>query len=556
MTLSADGTGVFMEKRALLAVILSIGVFYLFSLLYGPQQKQAAVETAPPSAVTTQNVGAAPAVSVQPVTADPVPAAPVGKPAHEVVVETDRYTAVFSGAGASLKSLTLKDFRESNKPDAQLVTLLAQSDPAALPFATRGVGFALSGQAVYSPSVTGLKLSAGEQKQLVFTYVDAQGFVVRKTYGFDAASYAITLDTQLVNNSAAAVVGSFQHTISSFFEPPKTDGAGESFLPFVTSSRYETYGISLYADNSLHTTVPGDVASSSKKFDKTVAWAALNDKYFLSAVMAVNNSIASVELKKSAAGFLESDITTPAFSAAPGQSVTVSHKLFIGPKDIDILKAQGSSLEQSLDLGWFSALAKPMLYSLKFFYNYVGNYGTAIIIITVILKIIFFPLTHKSYKSMKDMSKLQPKMMALKEKFKNDKEAMNRAVMELYREHKVNPLGGCLPMLVQIPVFFALYKALMFSIELRHAPFYLWITDLSDKDPFYVTPILMGATMFIQQKLTPSNMDELQQKIMLSLPIIFTFMFLTFPSGLVLYWLVNNILTIAQQLYINKLVKD
>jgi len=197
-----------------------------------------------------------------------------------------------------------------------------------------------------------------------------------------------------------------------------------------------------------------------------------------------------------------------------------------------------------------------MLHALKFFYGYIPNFGIGIIIITVVLKILFFPLTHKSYKSMKDMSKLQPKMAALKEKFKNDKDGLNKAVMELYREHKVNPLGGCLPMIVQIPVFFALYKALMFSIELRHAPFMLWITDLSDKDPYYITPLLMGVTMFIQQKMSPSNMDEMQQKIMLALPVVFTFMFLTFPSGLVLYWLVNNILTIGQQLYINKLVKD
>jgi YidC/Oxa1 family membrane protein insertase len=157
---------------------------------------------------------------------------------------------------------------------------------------------------------------------------------------------------------------------------------------------------------------------------------------------------------------------------------------------------------------------------------------------------------------MKDMQKIQPKMAALKEKFKDDRDAMNKAVMELYRDHKVNPLGGCLPMVVQIPVFFALYKALMFSIELRHAPFLLWVTDLSDKDPYYVTPVIMGITMFVQQKMTPSQMDPIQQKMMLALPVVFTFMFLSFPSGLVLYWLVNNVLTIGQQMYINKLVKD
>ena len=300
--------------------------------------------------------------------------------------------------------------------------------------------------------------------------------------------------------------------------------------------------------------MPKDLASASKRYDKQIRWVGLNDKYFLGALLAVQNSIASVELKKNANGFLEAAIATPVFTVAPGQTGTTQHKLFVGPKEIDTLKLQGESLEQSLDLGWFSMIAKPMLYSLKFFYNYVGNYGIAIIIITVILKIFFFPLTHKSYKSMKEMSNLQPKMAALKEKHKNNKDALNKAVMELYRDHKVNPLGGCLPMLVQIPVFFALYKALMYSIELRHAPFMMWITDLSDKDPYYVTPLIMGVTMFVQQKMTPSNMDEMQQKIMLALPVVFTFMFLSFPSGLVLYWLVNNILTIGQQAYINKLV--
>jgi YidC/Oxa1 family membrane protein insertase len=247
--------------------------------------------------------------------------------------------------------------------------------------------------------------------------------------------------------------------------------------------------------------------------------------------------------------------------------VSVTHRLFVGPKDIDILKAQGNALEQSLDLGWFTVIAKPLLYTLKFFYNYVGNYGIAIIIITIILKALFFPLTHKSYKSMKGMQKIQPEMTKLREKYKDDRDAMNKAVMELYREHKVNPMGGCLPMVVQIPVFFALYKSLMFSIELRHAPFLLWITDLAGPDNLFgqllhvpmvigPLPILMGISMFVQQKMTPSNMEPMQQKMMLALPVVFTFMFLSFPSGLVLYWLVNNVLTIGQQMYINKLVKD
>jgi YidC/Oxa1 family membrane protein insertase len=314
-----------------------------------------------------------------------------------------------------------------------------------------------------------------------------------------------------------------------------------------------------------------DLEKGPKSFEKSIFWSGFEDKYFLNAAIAENGSIAAVQVRQNS-GFVENIISSPRLSIPPGGSATVSYRLFFGPKELDILKAQGSRLEEVIDFGWFSAIAKPLLYALKFFYKYVQNYGVAIIIITVILKVLFYPLTNKSYKSMKEMQKLQPKMEALKEKFKNDRDAMNKAVMELYKTHKVNPMGGCLPMVIQIPVFFALYKALMFSIELRHAPFMLWINDLSAPDALFGTlptglpllggfpigplPLLMGATMVIQQKMTPSNMDPTQAKMMMALPFIFTFMFLNFPSGLVLYWLVNNILTIAQQAYINKTLKE
>lgn len=394
------------------------------------------------------------------------------------------------------------------------------------------------------PNAERLTLSGSEKRQLDFTYVSGEGFTVRKIYTFNANSYDIKLETQVINNSPTPLVGVIQQVMTY---PPE---------PKVVDNRFDTAGSFLYADNALKFDKIKDVASASKKYDKGVQWAGFADKYFLSAILAENGSIASVELKKNAAGFMESTVSAPQFTASPGQTAVVAYRLFVGPKDIDILKSQGNELVQSLDLGWFTVLAKPLLYTLKFFYGYVGNYGIAIIIVTIILKVLFFPLTHKSYKSMKDMQKIQPKMAGLKEKYKDDRDAMNKAVMELYREHKVNPLGGCLPMVVQIPVFFALYKALMFSIELRHAPFFFWVTDLADKDPYYVTPVIMGITMFIQQKMTPSQMDPVQQKMMLALPVVFTFMFLSFPSGLVLYWLVNNILTIGQQMYINKLVKD
>lgn len=530
-----------MEKRTIIAVVLSVAVFYLFSFFMGPQKQPQ--KPAPQPTAATEQAGAT-SVSTSSAVLPAVPTSTQASTAQLVTVDTPQYTAVFTTAGAALKSLTLKAYKEKNTADSKQVVLAQAADPTLPVFSTRGTGFALAPQVLYGVSQQQLTLVKGQKQELVFTHVSPQGYVVRKTYRFDAAQYGIQLETQLINNAQAALSGSLQQIITAPAEIKEKD------------SRYENYGSTVFSDNSLQTDAPKVFASASKKYDKLVQWAGITDKYFLTAQIAEKGSIAAVEVRKNQAGFLESVVATPNFTVSPGQSIAFSTKLFIGPKDLDILKAQGASLEQSLNLGWFTVLAKPMLHSLKFFYGFVHNYGLAIIIITIILKILFFPLTHKSYKSMKEMGKLQPKMAALKEKYKNDRDAMNRAVMELYREHKVNPLGGCLPMVVQIPVFFALYKALMFSIELRHAPFYFWITDLSDKDPYYVTPIIMGVTMFIQQKMTPSNMDEMQQKIMLALPVVFTFMFLNFPSGLVLYWLVNNILTIGQQMYINKLVKD
>ncbi len=532
-----------MEKRALLAVILSIAVFYLFSLFASPVKKEAdlsyPVNQPASSPIAAQQTAQNPADNPSPYVQIQSPSAE-----KEVTVDTDMFTIRFTSRGAAVKSIELKNYRESKSHGARNVILGNDADPLLNSFSTRGNGFNLQESANYDTPLSSISLKGSDKRQIVFDYISGQGFTVRKSYTLAGNDYAIKLETEIFNNSSAPLSASIQQIMTYPSQVPQKE------------SRFEIAGSYIYGDNSLHFDRINDVSASSKRYDNSVQWAGFADKYFLSALISDSASISSVELKKNSAGFFESIASSPQVVVNPGNSVKLTHRLFIGPKDLDVLKAQGSSLVYAIDLGWFAFLAKPLLYALKFFHNYVGNYGVAIIIITLILKIIFFPLTHKSYKSMKDMQKLQPKMAVLKEKFKNDRDAMNKAVMELYRENKVNPMGGCLPMIVQIPVFFALYKALMFSIELRHAPFFLWITDLSDKDPYYVTPLIMGATMFIQQKMTPSQMDPVQQKIMLALPVVFTFMFLSFPSGLVLYWLVNNILTICQQMYINKLVND
>jgi YidC/Oxa1 family membrane protein insertase len=536
-----------MEKRLIIAIVLSIGVLYAYSLMF-PQPKPAVAPGAKQAALSSASLRAgqggmaataAAAPAAQPVAANVPQTAAAAK---DVTVDTDLYTAVFSSQGAGLKRLVLKKYKDVAGKQGKEIVLVNETTTDRFALLSDSREFGISPTAVYSTSASDLRLTDGQKGSVEFSTVTPQGIQFRKVFSFSGNAYDIALSQQLQNSGAAGVSGSV-HLIQN--ERVITPHKGEG--------RYEVYGSSTLADNKVEAEKLDKLQKAPVQYSN-VTWSAFADKYFMDAVIADKGSIASARVSHPGTDLVVRDLASPVISVPPGQTASVSYKVFYGPKELDILKSEGNRLEEVIDYGWFAPIAKPLVYALKFLYRYTGNYGFAIIIITCILKLCFFPLTHKSYKSMKDMQKLQPKMAELKEKYKNDREAMNKAVMELYKTHKVNPMGGCLPMVVQIPVFFGLYRALMYSIELRHAPFMLWITDLSAKDPYLVTPIIMGVTMFIQQKMTPSNMDPVQAKMMLALPVVFTFMFLNFPSGLVIYWLVNNILTIAQQAYINKKV--
>ncbi|HHS48791.1 MAG TPA: membrane protein insertase YidC, partial [Desulfurella acetivorans] len=275
-----------------------------------------------------------------------------------------------------------------------------------------------------------------------------------------------------------------------------------------------------------------------------LSWIALEDKYFCVALYD-NGSLRG--------GFKEINANKYIYVDSNTQKTI---NAYAGPKSSGIISAYDPQLDRIVRFGTFGFIGKPLLYVLKYLYLIVGNYGLAIILLTLLIRLIFYPLTYKSFKSMKEMSNLQPQLKELQLKYKGKPELLNKATMELYKKHKVNPLGGCLPILVQIPVFIALYNVLLNAIELRHAPFVFWITDLSVKDPYYITPIIMGITMYIQQKLSPSTLDPIQAKIMLLLPIIFTIMFMGFPSGLVIYWTANNVFTIIQQIIDTRLIQS
>ena len=532
-----------MEKRVLIAILLSIAVMYGNSILF-PQPKQTA-----PAASSVPSKQLSPSPQTAQISSASTPftlSLPESKSlaAKEITVETDVYRAVISAEGGALKKLVLKQFKDVPGKSGKEIILISEDTSSRFTLATAYPGFTQERDPVFASSTDHLVLAGSEKKSIELNSIAANGLRLKKVFTFTGSGYDISLENSILNASSLRQEGEVSLYLRNRSVKPKDD-----------IGRYEVFGPVTLAEAGTVFDNLSDLSKAEKSYSKGLIWSGFGYKYFLNAVIPQNNTFATLSLKE-AAGVLEQRFSTPKLTLEPGQVFTSSCNLYFGPKDIDLLKAHGNNLEGAINLGWFSVIAKPMLHSLKLFYRYLHNYGLAIIVITIILKILFFPLTHKSYKSMKQMQKIQPKMQELKDKFKDDRDGLNRSVMELYKTHKVNPLGGCLPMVVQIPVFFGLYKALMFSIELRQAPFYFWLQDLSTKDPYYITPIIMGATMFIQQKMTPTNMDPVQAKMMLALPIVFTFMFLNFPSGLVLYWLVNNILTIAQQAYINRSLKE
>jgi YidC/Oxa1 family membrane protein insertase len=280
-----------------------------------------------------------------------------------------------------------------------------------------------------------------------------------------------------------------------------------------------------------------------------IKWAALQGKYFLSVI--IPQDATGLKARLETERVVTSSVTFPQGSGTS----THAFQLYAGPKQFDILKSFGLGLEDTIDFGWFiydswtvvKAVAKPLYFVLRFFYDYTQNYGLAIILLTCCIKLLFVPLQYKSYKSMQGMQKVQPKVAALQAKYKDDKEKLNKELIQLYKDHKVNPVGGCLPMILQMPAFVSLFNILYMTVDLRQAPFMLWIHDLSIQDPFYVLPVLMGVSMILQQKIMPTTMDPTQAKMMLILPVFMTFLFVTFPAGLVLYWFTNNCLTILQQ---------
>lgn len=455
------------------------------------------------------------------------------------IVENDKFIATFSTVGARIISLQLKDYRVENDLNSDFVSVIdsVNNVPSTALISTGNLS--IHDKLVYDVDVIGDITVVGNDS-LQFKALTNSGLIVNKIYKFKSDSYDIKCEIFLENTSSISLNGALKISLYSFWNDE------------MKGNRLEFVGPVSFSNDELFTDDVEDVAEEPVRYKNLVQWSGFETKYFISSIIVNNNNDLDTLIVSKKDNAVVNSFDFKPISLFPSQTKSYNLTFYYGPKDLTILKSVGYGLSEAINFGFFKILAKPLHIVLNFFYSYVGNYGISIILLTIILKLLFWPLTQKSYVSMKAMQTLQPEMKKLREKFRDDKEGLNRKMMELYKEHRVNPLGGCLPMFVQIPVFFALYKVLLDTIELRHAPFMFWITDLSIKDPYYITPLVMGLTMFIQQKLTPTTMDPMQAKMMMAMPVVFTFMFLNFPAGLVIYWLVNNLLTIFQQYLIYK----
>jgi YidC/Oxa1 family membrane protein insertase len=553
------------QVRLLIAIGLSFIVLFVWSVYFVDQQPvqepvQNNLENTETTAAKSEPVSNPPEVVNTDSKAMDLPTdenrAPQPANIREIEVQTPYYNVRISSRGGVFTSYVLNAYRETVDPDSPKKQLISEEIKSGiLHTSLKEKSIPNIDEAVYRIDVSEDTISVtNEKKYIGLTWSGPDGATVTKIFGFDPSSYLIDMNVIIKNATTN----------------PIRDRIAVSIRNMVTESQgYGFVGPSAYIDNSLEQIKIKKIEDNSENSGK-IKWVGVEDRYFLSSIIPEEEIEGSIKLSKQD-NIITNQFINPTFNILPGTQKEFKYLIFMGPKSMKLLNQLGHELGKALNFGFFDVLAKPCLWFMNKIHSVVPNYGIAIIILTFFTKIILWPLGTKSYKSMSDMKRLQPLMTDLREKYKDDKQKMNQELMALYRTYKINPMGGCLPMVLQIPVFFALYRMLYQAIELRHAPFFLWINDLSAPDrlfhfdfsiPFMHPPygipvltIIMGATMLLQQKMSPPPGDPTQAKMMMFMPLVFTFIFINFSSGLVLYWLVNNLFSISQQYWVQKKAK-
>ena len=550
------------NQRLFLFVALSFVVLLLWQSWmedYGPasQVETAVVENAQsPATATALPAGSADSADIPGAPADmatmerALPDTDVLKKGQFIDVTTDLFHIKIDTTGGDLRQADLLDYKATTDPDSPPFRLLNDSLPNLFVIQSglrASVGTEPTHHVVYTAEQGSYRMADdADELQVSMIWRSPEGVEVVKRYIFHRGSYAVGLQHEVRNNSTEEWQG------RQYRQLQRTQVAETGQSSFI----YTYMGGVIYSPEEKYEKIKFE-DMVDEKLDRSITdgWAAMLQHYFLGALIP-----ASAETDRYYTNTLSSaryviGMISPNREVAPGSSALYETTIFIGPKLQDEMKQVAPGLELTVDYGLLTVLAQPLFWLLKTLHGLLGNWGWAIVCVTILIKLAFYKLSETSYKSMANMRKLAPRMKTLKERYGDDRQKMNQAMMEMYKKEKINPLGGCLPIVVQIPVFIALYWVLLESVELRHAPFILWITDMSSPDPYYILPLLMGATMLIQQRLNPAPMDPIQAKVMMMLPIVFTVFFAFFPSGLVLYWVVNNTLSIAQQWVITRRIE-
>jgi YidC/Oxa1 family membrane protein insertase len=540
-------------RRLILVMIFTFSSFLLWENWQKYNQPKPAAEVAAAAgtpAAAASGDAPRPSVSLQPGSVAPpsATAAPAVTAAETFTVTTDLVQATISTQGGDIVRLELFKYKEQGDKDKNFVLF----DATHQYFAQSGlIGEGLPTHRSTFRRVAGAnELADGADELQVRLEADAaNGSKVAKILTFRRNSYVVDVTWEIINGGDQAIAPHAYFQIQRDGEAP----AGESAMMMTYT------GPTVYTEEGKYQKLAfKDIADNSAKFVKTASdgWVAMVQHYFVAAFVPPEKTPREFYMRKlDNANAYQAGVIVPVAEIAPGASATTKVTLFAGPQEQAALKQVATGLDLVVDYGWLTVVAAPIFWALQFIHGLVGNWGWAIVVLTVIIKGIFFPLSAASYRSMAKMRVLTPRLMQLKERYGDDKQRLNQEMMKLYQTEKVNPLGGCLPILIQIPVFIALYWVLLGAVEMRDAPWILWIKDLASPDPFYILPVIMIASMIVQMRLNPTPPDPIQAKVMMAMPFVFGIMFLWFPAGLVLYWVVNNVLSIAQQWQITRMIE-
>ncbi len=523
------------------------------------EQETARLPVVPALGVSTP-ASSAPGVPPAPSPAtDATPTTPAAPKAGDAIargsriqVRTDLFAAAIDTVGGDLRELFLLRYPVSVGKPSDPFPMLQDEDPSELFIAQSGL-IGLQGQypnhkTLFTAEAEHYTLEDGRNELRVpLFFRTPDGVRYTKTYIFHRGSYVVDVEFEVKNDT--------QHEWSGYFYGQFVRTYTKKSGFFGTTPSYT--GGAIYTPDNKYEKIPlDDMAKKPLKVDVTGGWVAMLQQYFVGSWIPPKDQRNEfyTDVLDSTRHVLGLKNINPT-KIPPGATGVIRESLYAGPTEHKILTTLAEGMDLTVNYGWLTVISAPLFWLLQHIYSLLGNWGWAIIVLTILIKGAFYPLSATSYKSMAQMRKMQPKMQALKERYADDRQKLNQAMMEMYKTEKINPLGGCLPILIQIPVFLALYWVLLDSVEMRQAPWILWIKDLSAQDPYYILPIIMGVSMFLQQRLNPQPVDPVQQKVFMVMPFMFTAMFLFFPAGLVLYWTVNNILSIAQQWRITRVVE-